>query len=88
LETACNQPILPHAIIILNASQNDIDPKLWEVDFATKSLLDSLSATVNQNATFAQYAKFWRERGRVIENVEELMTCYYSSVRVRIHRYL
>jgi hypothetical protein len=39
---------------------------------------------VNQNATFAQYAKFWRERGRVIKNVEELMMCYYSSVRVRI----
>ena len=84
LETACNQPILPHAIIILNASQNDIDPKLWDVDFATRSLLDSLSATVNQNATFAQYSKFWRERHRVIENVEELMMCYYSSIRVRI----
>jgi hypothetical protein len=83
LETACNQPILPHAIIILNASQHDIHTKLWDVDFATKSVLDSLSGTVNQNATFAQYAKFWRERGRVIENVEELMMCYYSSIRVR-----
>jgi len=53
LETVCNQPILPHAIIVLNASQKDIDDQLWNVDFAIKSVLESLSATVNQNATFA-----------------------------------
>jgi hypothetical protein len=30
-----------------------------------------------------QWAKFSRDRGRGIENIEELMMCYYSSVRVR-----
>ncbi|KAF8847642.1 hypothetical protein BDZ45DRAFT_315849 [Acephala macrosclerotiorum] len=82
LETANNQPILPYAIIILNACPHDIDPKLWDVDFATKSLLDSLAETVNRNGTFAQYAKFWRERDREVKNVQELMMCYYSSVKV------
>ncbi|CZR51334.1 uncharacterized protein PAC_01209 [Phialocephala subalpina] len=82
LETANNQPILPYAIIVLNACPHDIDAKLWDIDFATKSLLESLSETVNKNDTFAQYAKFWRERGREVKNIEELMMCYYSSVRV------
>ena len=83
LETTCNQPILPYTIIILNACENDINPMLWNVDFATKSLLESLAETVDRNPAFIQRAKFWRQRGRVIQNVEDLILCYYSSVRVR-----
>jgi hypothetical protein len=82
LETTCNQPILPYAIIILNASESDIDPMLWNVDFATKVLLESLAESVNRTPAFVRHARFWRERGRVIQNVEDLVLCYYSSVRV------
>ena len=78
-----NQPVLPHAIIALNASENDIDPELWNVDIATERILESLSRTVNQNATFRRYAQFWRERKRQVDNVEQLMLSYYSSVQVR-----
>ena len=74
--------MLPHAIIILNASENDIDPSLWEVESATSVLLESLSKTVFQNATFKKCANFWRERNRHIETVEQLFLSYYSSVRV------
>ena len=49
---------------------------------ATKRLLESLSQTVSQNATFKKYALFWRERNRNIRTVEELLLSYYSSVRV------
>lgn len=82
LEAASNHPVLPYAIIVLNAPHAEIHQNSWHVDLATKSLLESLSKTLNQNVVFAQYAKFWKARGREIETVEELMMCYYSSVRV------
>lgn len=82
LETSSNQPILPYAIVVLNASPHDIDSNLWDNDNATKTLFESLSKTVNQNDTFARYCEFWKRRGRQIDTVEQLMLCYYSSVRV------
>ncbi|KAH8684241.1 hypothetical protein BGZ60DRAFT_397086 [Tricladium varicosporioides] len=81
LETSCNQPILPFAIIALNASEN-VDPKLWDVDEATSALLESMSDTIDQNIAFAKFAKFWRNRDREIRTVEELLLCYYSAVKV------
>lgn len=84
LEQSSNQPLLPHAIIVLNAhpSENDVDPSLWDVSTATEELLDSLSRTVYHNPVFKKYAQFWRERGRQVETVEQLMRSYYSSIKV------
>lgn len=82
LETSSNQPVLPHAIIAFNASENDIPEKLWDVEHATEALMESLPRTVYQNARFKKYAQFWRERNRVIESVKELVLSYYSSLRV------
>lgn len=82
LETSSNQPVLPHAVIVLNASENDIDPGLWDVNIATTELLQSLSETISQNATFKQYVLFWKERSRNIKTVEELLLSYYSSIQV------
>lgn len=83
LEMSSNQPVLPHVIIALNASENDIDPSLRDVRTVTDSIFDSLARTVNQNQTFKKYAQFWRERNKKIENMEQLMLMYYSSVQVR-----
>ncbi|KAL9606733.1 MAG: hypothetical protein Q9179_000089 [Wetmoreana sp. 5 TL-2023] len=82
LEESSNQPVLPHAIVVLNQSENDIDPTLWDIDTATRKLLRSLSETVSQNAAFMKYADFWKERGKKIRTVEELLLSYYSSFRV------
>ena len=46
LEKSSNQPVLPHAIIVLNASKYDIDPDLWDVDTSTSRLFENLSRTV------------------------------------------
>ena len=82
LEKSSNQPVLPHAIIVLNASENDIDPELWDVHTSTSRLFENLSRTVFRNATFKKYAQFWRERERSIETVEQLLHSYYRSVNV------
>ena len=58
LESSSNQPVLPHAIIVLNASEYDIDPGLWDVDTSTSRLFENLSRTVFHNATFKKYAQF------------------------------
>jgi len=82
LETTCNQPILPYAIIVLNASEQDINPLLWDVDFATNSLLESLAETVDRTPAFVRHAKFWRDRHKDIQSLKDLILCYYSDLRV------
>jgi hypothetical protein len=79
-----NQPILPHAIIALNASENNIAEEEWDPDVATETVLESISRIVFRNATFKKYAEFWRVRQREIESVEQLILSYYSSIRVCI----
>jgi hypothetical protein len=86
LETSSNQPVLPHVIIALNASENNIDEQLWDPEFATSTVLESLSRTVFQNTIFKRYAQFWRERKRLIETVSQLIRSYYSSIKVRLFR--
>jgi patatin-like phospholipase/acyl hydrolase len=82
IETSVNQPLLPHAIIVLNASENDIDAKMWDVNINTSTILDDLAKTVNQNAVFKQYADTWRQRGKTVDTLEQLVLCYYSSVQI------
>lgn len=82
LEKSSNQPVLPHAIIVLNASENNIDPELWDVHTSTSRLFENMSREVFHNATFKKYAQFWRERNRSIETVEQLLHSYYRSVNV------
>ena len=82
LEKSSNQPALPHAIVVLNASDNDIKESLWDCDEATSQLFESLSWTVYHNAVFKKYSQFWRERNRSIESVIDLLYAYYASVKV------
>jgi patatin-like phospholipase/acyl hydrolase/energy-coupling factor transporter ATP-binding protein EcfA2 len=82
LETSSNQPVLPHAIIVLNASENATDPELWDVDKSTAALMQSVHKALLQNHTLKNFAQFWRQRKRSIQSIESLMLSYYSNVRV------
>ena len=82
LESSSNQPALPHAIVVLNATDNNIDGSFWDIPTATSSLFESLSRTVFQSDTFRRCANFWREKSRSIETVEQLLYSYYASVKV------
>lgn len=81
IETASNQPVLPHAIIVLNASDNT-KKELWDVDASTEDLLSSFSDAVNQNPRLQRLANKWNARGFQIRSVQSLLLAYYSSVRV------
>jgi hypothetical protein len=83
LETASNRPLLPHVIVVMNASDNNIPEKQWSVEHSTTSTFNDLKEDVmERNETFIKYAKFWLERNRPVNSVEQLMLSYYSSVQV------
>ena len=44
LEKSSNQPILPHVIIVLNASPPDIDPTKWVVVEITSRIVIQCAA--------------------------------------------
>ncbi|KEQ81932.1 hypothetical protein M438DRAFT_357458 [Aureobasidium pullulans EXF-150] len=82
LEGSSNQPVLPHAIIALNASENATSTELWDVDIATTTLMKEMSQTVFQNETLKKYVQFWHKRDKIIRTVEDLILSYYTSIKV------
>lgn len=89
LERSSNQPSLPHAIIVFNASDtphNDTksDDAFWDIDVTTEKILSSLSRLLRQSDAFDKYEKFWRKMGRSINSFQDLVECYYSSVQVSV----
>ena len=82
LEMSSNQPVLPHAIIVLNASDLSIDPQQWEVEFVTMWLMSAVTESMFRNVKFRRHVSTWRSRGKEINCVEDLLLVYYSSVRV------
>jgi energy-coupling factor transporter ATP-binding protein EcfA2 len=82
LETSSNQPMLPCAIITLNASETNIAPELWDVESGTNNLLESLAQTVHSNSCFQKFAQFWNDRSTKITTLKDLVLCYYSSIQI------
>lgn len=82
MEKSTNQPILPHAIIALNATDVDGDENEWDVEYATSALLDSVSDAVNRDFKYREYADYWLNRGKIIRTTKDLLYCYYSSIKV------
>ncbi|RPA74249.1 hypothetical protein BJ508DRAFT_418731 [Ascobolus immersus RN42] len=82
LENSSNQPTLPFALIVLNATDNAQSDELWEPENTTRRIFESMDRIVSLNPKFVEWATFWRKRGRTINTVEDLLNSYYSGVRV------
>jgi hypothetical protein len=74
--------VLPHAIIALNESPNELPHWHWHAEYATRWLLDKYHGIIHNNFNFEPYVQFWRRRGRRIDSLEGLLEMYYSSVTV------
>ena len=81
-ESSLNQPALPHAIIVLNATELAIDQSQWDVPTATQKLLADISGSIERVPQFQEHAALWRSRGKYITTMKDLLECYYSSVTV------
>ncbi|KAF2963626.1 hypothetical protein GQX73_g9958 [Xylaria multiplex] len=82
IDKSINQPLLPHAIIVLNATDTSVDEKEWDVPKATQMLLSDISDAIQREPVLQQYAQIWRQRGRRLNTTKELLECYYASINV------
>ncbi|TKA71655.1 hypothetical protein B0A55_05295, partial [Friedmanniomyces simplex] len=86
LEKSLNQPTLPHAVIVLNATEMGIEQEEWDPKTATASLLRSLSTALDRIGGVPELqdlANKWRsERHTEIRTVGDLIKRYYASFTV------
>lgn len=85
LEKSINQPALPHAIVVLNATDPGVDDREWDTDFATQSLLSSVKGAldgIEGVPKLRKLAEQWAKLGKDIHTVEDLILRYYSSFQV------
>lgn len=81
IDKSLNQPALPHAIIVLNATDN-MDDEEWNIETATSRLLKDINGAIFRDPRFEEQAKLWRHIGRTIETTKDLLDCYYASISV------
>ena len=82
LESSVNQPTLPHAILVLNASSASVDADQWDTSFVTQILMDQVAYAVHEVPIFKRYAEHWQKRGKRIDNMLDLVRCYYADICV------
>lgn len=83
IDASLNQPALPHAVVVLNASESGgADGEEWDVDAATEALLSGVDGAVHREPELMEYVRAWARRGREVKSTSELLACYYASVSV------
>lgn len=82
LESSINQPTLPHAIIVLNATDMQVPQEEWDVSKATANLMSHVEDAVSKVPIFQEYARRWSLKGKAVKNMKDLILCYYSSINV------
>ncbi|KAI1342705.1 hypothetical protein F5Y15DRAFT_373717 [Xylariaceae sp. FL0016] len=82
IDKSINQPALPHAIIVLNATDANVDENEWDVAKATKMLLTDIQDAIFREPVLRDYVQTWRRRGRQLDTTKDLLECYYASISV------
>ncbi|OCL09871.1 hypothetical protein AOQ84DRAFT_220281 [Glonium stellatum] len=82
IDKSLNQPALPHIVIVINATQNQIEDEQWGTETATKKLLDDIKLSINRVARIQALAAKLKQVGKDIDTTEDLLLHYYSSVTV------
>lgn len=77
-----NLPSKPHVIIAINKCEPATPEDQWSIRNATAHLLSATNSQIRKNVTFAKYASIWESRALEIEDMRDLLKCYYSSVSV------
>lgn len=80
IDKSVNSPTLPHVVIVINATDNNLDDREWDVTEATRLFLHDIREAVN-NPRLDEYVQHWRPY-RDVKSTEELLMCYYASINV------
>lgn len=81
MESSVNQPALPQAVIVLNASDATMDEEEWDGKTATTRLMEHIKYAIHSEP-IKKFADQWTKRGKTVNSSEELIKCYYADVRV------
>ena len=83
IEKSVGQPILPHLVVVLNATELSIDESQWDVKETTKRFLhDFKKAFESLPIEVLERVSSWSSSGKNVETTEELLEFYYSSVSI------
>ncbi|KAH9898942.1 hypothetical protein F4778DRAFT_178322 [Xylariomycetidae sp. FL2044] len=82
IDKSLNQPVLPHAVIVLNATDSNVDEREWDVAHATEMLMSDIHGAITREPALQEYVQSWRRRGKVINSTKQLLECYYASITV------
>jgi len=77
-ERTINQSVRPALIIVINKEEISPDSEWFDIDHATKKLLEPLKAS----PYFNELQRKWERRGRILKTGKDLILCYYNSVSV------
>ena len=67
---------------MLNATHPGIDDDEWDIPTATERLMEHVANAVFENPFFVKYAEHWRKKGKSIQNMLDLILCYYAAISV------
>ena len=79
---SANLPSKPHVIIAINKCEPATPPEQWNIHSATAQLLSATNSQIRKNPTFAKYVRIWEDKDFEIDDMRDLLRCYYSSVSV------
>lgn len=82
LDKSVNQPSFPHIVIVLNATDVNINERLWDPEQATQELLDDYKYSVHNVPALQEHLASLKFQGKEVHTTKELLECYYSSVTV------
>lgn len=67
---------------MLNATHPGVDHAEWDIPTATERLMQHVANAVFENTFFVKYAEHWRKKGKKIDNMFDLVRCYYAEISV------
>ena len=67
---------------MLNATYPGVDDEEWDIATATERLMQHVANAISENPFFIKYAEHWRKRGKTINNMLDLVRCYYADIAV------
>ncbi|KAH8151876.1 uncharacterized protein LAJ45_03869 [Morchella importuna] len=82
-QQSVNQPVLPYAVIVVNALEvSDIASPWWDIDGTTGDQLRKRAECIKDDPFMVKCVEKWRSLGKTINNLEELLMCYYSGIKI------
>lgn len=83
IESATNQSVLPHAIVVLNKSHSLLKDEEYDIEKATTKILSDANQSLSSNPDIVRHVRYWsRDQNKRVKTAKDLLKCYYSSFKV------